>query len=105
MVEFSRRRFLKQTSIGLGAGVAAAGVAAALPRAGQAAPTPPPERVLDAPTTTSPATLLAEPMVVHVRAGGSGEIAVLAGTQEFVYRDPELVARLARRAAALGREA
>jgi hypothetical protein len=37
-------------------------------------------------------------MVIHVRNVAIAEIAVLVGTQEFVYRDPELVARLVKTA-------
>jgi hypothetical protein len=105
MVEFSRRRFLKQASIGLGAGVAVAGVAASLPRLGQPAPaaTPAPQPGGTLVTAAAvPGIALSEPMVVHVRSGASGEIAVLVGTQEIVYRDLELVARLAQRASVLG---
>lgn len=39
-------------------------------------------------------TPLGEHMIVHVRDIPSGEIAVMAGTTEIVYRDAEVVARL-----------
>jgi HD-like signal output (HDOD) protein len=41
---------------------------------------------------------LLEPMVVHIRDVATAEIAVLVGIQEFIYRDPELVARLVQTA-------
>ena len=49
---------------------------------------------------------LAEPMIVHIRNVATAEIGVLIGTQELVYRDPQLVARLVQAAnQATGREA
>jgi hypothetical protein len=41
-------------------------------------------------------------MLVHVRDVASGEIALMVGTRELIYRDPELVSRLVRTAAAAG---
>jgi hypothetical protein len=41
---------------------------------------------------------LAGPMIVHVRDLSTAEISVMVGSQEFVYRDPELVARLVKTA-------
>lgn len=34
------------------------------------------------------------PVVAHVRDLSTGEIALMVGEREFIYRDPELVARL-----------
>ena len=42
---------------------------------------------------------LAGPMVVHIRDVASAEVAMMVGTQELVYRDPEFVSRLVRTAA------
>jgi len=45
-------------------------------------------------------------MIVHIRDVAAAEIGVLFGTQELIYRDPELVARLVQTARqATGREA
>jgi hypothetical protein len=95
MGEVSRRRFLKQTSVGVGVTLAAV---AALPN-GAGAPSATPGRpntLPVAPVVSAPMagmSLLA-PMVVHVRDVATAEIAVLVGDQEFIYRDPALVTRL-----------
>jgi len=47
---------------------------------------------------TDEALASSEPMIVHVRDARTGEIAVLHGTSEVVYRDPELVRRVVRAA-------
>jgi hypothetical protein len=39
---------------------------------------------------------LSEQLIVHIRDVASGEISVMAGTSEVVYRDADLVARLLR---------
>ena len=44
------------------------------------------------------------PMLLHVRDFATAEIAVMFGGQEFVYRDPELMARIVQAAAASGAE-
>jgi hypothetical protein len=41
-------------------------------------------------------TPLGEHLIVHVRDVASGEISVMAGTSEVVYRDADVVARLLR---------
>jgi hypothetical protein len=33
-------------------------------------------------------------MVAHVRNANTGEVALMVGTREIIYRDPGLVARL-----------
>lgn len=110
MTEFTRRSFLTQTSIGvIGVGVAATAAAVALPR------TAPGSQLPNAGTSTLPSaqppeTSLAEvslsgPMLVHVRDISTGEIGVLFGTQEIVYRDPELVAHVVRTAGQVARVA
>jgi hypothetical protein len=96
MGEVSRRRFLKQTSVGVGVTLAAV---AALPNgagAPSAAPLGRPNTLPVEPVVSAPLagmSLLA-PMVVHVRDVATAEIAVLVGDQEFIYRDPALVTRL-----------
>jgi hypothetical protein len=42
-------------------------------------------------------------MLVHVRDLATGEVAMMVGSQELIYRDPELVSRLVRTAATAGR--
>lgn len=41
---------------------------------------------------------LASPLVAHVRDLKTGEIAVMVGTREIVYRDPQFVRRLLKAA-------
>jgi hypothetical protein len=41
---------------------------------------------------------LAGPLVAHVRNFKTGEIAVMVGTREIVYRDPQFVKRLLKAA-------
>jgi len=95
MVEVSRRRFLAETSLGIGVGIATvaafrnAAVALSAPATRQNA-----LAVDPLPGAPLAGMRLLEPMVVHVRDVATAEIAVLVGTQEFIYRDPELVARL-----------
>jgi hypothetical protein len=98
MSEVSRRRFLARASLGAGVAVAAAAlprsaVAQTAPNTGDSALSVDPQQAAAAAGLT-----LREPMVVHVRDVATAEIAVLVGTQEFVYRDPALVAQLVRAA-------
>lgn len=110
MREFTRRLFLRQTSIGvIGVGVAATAAAVSLPRTAPASQKP------NAATSTMPTALssgtsltevsLSGPMLVHVRDISTGEVGVLFGTQEIVYRDPELVAHVVRTAGQAARVA
>jgi hypothetical protein len=96
----SRRRFLAAVPLVTAVGVAFAGGLGAIRglfpvgQAGQAG-----ELGLGGPGR------LGDHMIVHVRDLSTGEIAIMAGTTEVVYRDAELVARLvqgARRAATTG---
>lgn len=97
MTEFSRRRFLAQTSIGVGVAVAGVAAAPALPQLAPASVQPnTPARPVPDITLASPS--LAGTMVIHVRDVATAELAVLVGTSEFVYRDPELVARVVQAA-------
>lgn len=50
-------------------------------------------RGVDPPRTSSRAT---EPIVVHVRDAGSGDIEVFAGTSQTRLRDRDLAARIAQ---------
>jgi hypothetical protein len=95
MPEFTRRRFLAQSSIGLSAAAMAGAVVA--PRLAQTV-TP------AAPAVDLSGANLAGPIVLHVRDVSRAEVSLLVGTSETIYRDRELVARLvgAARQAASG---
>lgn len=112
MADFSqaqtRRGFLTQVSVGTGVGIVGglglrqllsahdpSGAPLALPQVAAVAPvsaTAPIGLTMDGVT-------LAGPMLVHVRDLASAEVALMVGTQELVYRDPELVSRLVTAAA------
>jgi hypothetical protein len=77
MTEVTRRGFVVQASV---AGAAAAAGAAAMP-------------LLDA-GGTRPAGVLPETLVLHVRDLATSEVAILADTEEVVYRDEKLVTSL-----------
>jgi hypothetical protein len=90
MAKLTRRGFIKQTSVS----VAAIGVLAAAPLVA----------VSDAPDlvatdVVAEETSIAEltgPVIAHVGDLATGEISLMTGTQEIIYRDPELVMRLMR---------
>ena len=86
MAKLTRRRFFKQTS----ASVATIGLLAAAP-ALTADPEAPEVAATDLSTAT---TALSEPVVAHVRDFATGEISLLVGEQEIIYRDPQLILRL-----------
>jgi hypothetical protein len=83
----NRRSLIKK------AGVAATGVAGLGIAGAQAAEAEPQGEVV-APSGPVPA----EPVVAFVRDAKRGEVTVVAGTRETTYRDPALVARLAKAA-------
>lgn len=88
----SRRNFLVAT----GAGVAVAGVTAAVPTRRQNAAS---QQPIPMPTDT-------QPLVAHIGDPASGSISFLVGDREIVVHDIELVARLmvaARSAGGTGR--
>ena len=102
MVDFTRRGFLTQMSVATGVGIAGglglhkllpSGIPAAhsgqsqaeLPRAAQQPVQP---------ALTLGSVALAGPMLIHVRDVPSGEVSMMVGTRELVYRDPDLVSRL-----------
>lgn len=87
MGELTRRTFLARASIATaavtgGAAVINSMVASAMPAA------------TAMPAVSGVAPALGEPLVAHVRNIATGEVAVLMGTREVVYRDRALVARL-----------
>ena len=88
MAKVSRRGFIMKTSMG----VATMGLFAAAPTlAAEPAAT-------DAALTelSSSASAISGPLIAHVSNLATGEISLLVGTQEIIYRDPELVQRLLR---------
>ncbi len=89
MAKLARRGFLKRTT----ASVATIGVMASVPAALTA--------MSDAPQITETAqadlssfALVEGPMIAHVSNVATGEVSLLVGTQEIIFRDPELVMRL-----------
>jgi hypothetical protein len=90
MEQLSRRTLLKTGSVGvIGAVAALSGLDKVASLAGSRAEGEP------------DLTALGSDVVAHVRNASTGEVAVMVGTSEVVYRDPQLVGRLlaaARRA-------
>jgi hypothetical protein len=84
MTKLSRRGFFKQTS----ASAATFGVLVAIP--GMVAATEVPE----APAVETSIANFTEPLLAHVSDLASGEISLLVGTREIIFRDPNLVMRL-----------
>jgi len=84
MAKLSRRGFFKQTS----ASMVTIGALAAVPIL-----TAEPE-VANVAATDLSAVTLSEPLIAHISDFASGEISLLVGTQEIIYRDPQLVMRL-----------
>jgi hypothetical protein len=85
MPKLSRRGFFKQTSasaVTFGALVAIPGMAIAS------------EAVPEAPAVETSIASFTEPLLAHVSDLASGEISLLVGTREIIFRDPSLVMRL-----------
>jgi hypothetical protein len=95
MAEVTRRRFLMQSSLGLSAAAAGAAVAVVAPRVVAAA--------MPAPAVDLSGVELAGPLVAHVRNAAIGEVSLMVGTTETVFRDRELVNRLLSAAMHRGR--
>ncbi len=111
MADFTRRGFLGTMSITTGVGIAGGlGLHRLLandaPKAEMTAAAPVAPVAPLAPLAPGQPDLagvtLAGPMVIHIRDLATAEIAMLVGTQELVYRDPELVSRLVQTAATAG---
>ncbi len=108
MPDVTRRGFLAGVSLTTGVGIAGGlglhklllgdGSEAAPSAAGAAQPA-----VGAAPALATDTVTLAGPMVIHIRNLATAEIAMMVGTQELVYRDPELVSRLLQTAASASR--
>ena len=90
MKEFERRVFLTRGSIV----VAAAGVATAMPGFASGLVAAEEEAPEVAAVVEGEAATMTEPLVAHVRDLATGEIGLFSGTQEIVFRDPSLAARL-----------
>jgi hypothetical protein len=90
MAKLTRRGFIKQTSVS----VAAIGVLAAAPLV--AVSDAPDLVATDVVAEETSVAELAGPVIAHVRDLATGEISLMTGTQEIIYRDPELVMRLMR---------
>jgi len=106
MVDFSRRGFLAQMSITTGVGLAGGlGLHKLLASdtSANAQPLPIQPQEPSTPLAQTPLALdgvtLTGPMLVHVRDVANAEIAMMVGTRELIYRDPELVSRLVQTAA------
>jgi hypothetical protein len=87
MAKLGRRGFLKQTSVS----VATLGVLATVPALATESDMP---EVAGTDLSELSTAAMNEPMVAHVRDFTTGEIALLVGEQEIIYRDPQLVMRL-----------
>ena len=100
MADLSRRGFLAQMSLTTGAGIAGGlGLHKLLTASGATnSPTEGAAVAADVPAATAGLSLdtvaLAGPMVIHVRDVPTAEVSMMVGTQELIYRDPELVSRL-----------
>ena len=93
-MDFSRRGFLAQLSIGTGVGIAG-GLGLHKLLATDSSTTQKPMQTEAA--TMQPlleAVTLAGPMLIHVRDVATAEVSMMVGTRELIYRDPELVSRL-----------
>jgi hypothetical protein len=84
MEKLTRRGFLHRTSIG----VTASGMLVAAPHLADSSSEP------EVSATEQASAGLSEPMLAHVRDAATGELSILIGTREIIYRDAELVARL-----------
>jgi hypothetical protein len=87
VTKLTRRSFLKQTS----ASAATLGLLPAIPALAAISHSP------EAAGPELPATF-SGPMVVHVSDVAAGELTLLVGAREIVFRDPEIVARLVKAA-------
>ena len=93
MTDLNRRSFLKQTSVG----AATLGLLSSLPALAV---------ISESPQDTVPevaATAFSGPLIAHVSDVATGEVALLLGSREIIFRDPQLVARLMKAASWGGR--
>jgi hypothetical protein len=86
MPALTRRNFLTQVSIG------AAAIGTLIAAHGMTKPT----EALAAPEKDLPVGKFSGPVVAQIRNAPKGEVALMVGTREIVFRDRKLVARLLR---------
>jgi len=86
MLKLTRRVFFKRTT----ASVATLGMLAAAPALVSVSEDP------EVMTNDLSGAALTDTLIAHVRDFTTGEVALMVGTQEIVYRDPDLVMRLLR---------
>ena len=86
MLKLTRRVFFKRTT----ASVATLGVLATAPVLISASEEP------EIAATDLSGVTLTDTLVAHVRDLTTGEVGLMVGTQEIIYRDPDLVMRLLR---------
>lgn len=91
MAKLARRGFLKRST----ATVATFGLLSAMPGLTTTADVP---EVAETDMQGLSAAILDNPVVAHIRDLSTGEISLLVGTQEIIYRDPDLVIRLLKAA-------
>jgi hypothetical protein len=118
-ISHTRRGFLTQLSITTGVGIAgglglhrllASDAPTAAPATGSriqspAASQPAAAQLPAGQAPTLDAVSLAGPMLVHIRDVANAEVAMMVGTRELIYRDPELVSRLVSTAQAANTKA
>jgi hypothetical protein len=114
MADFTRRGFLGQVSLATGVGIAGGlGLhrfftntvppTSSVPSTPSSAYGPSPVTAeQSSPGRSLTGVSLAGPMLVHVRNVATGELAMMVGTRELIYRDPELVQRLVTTAVSAG---
>ena len=90
MAPQSRRTFLSNAAVGVTTGAVAAAAAGIVVGQGLRSAAVPVDRA------EAPALPVGDHVIVHLRDVETGEIAVMSGTREIVYRDAEVVARLLR---------
>jgi hypothetical protein len=92
MKEVSRRGFITRASVvGVGAAAAVTGIAS-LPTAADAAESktaPDSDRKIDGPAP--------QDVVVHIRDAKTSEVALIAGTEEYIFHDKQLVSSVLRK--------
>jgi len=101
MADVSRRRFIVRSSLAAGVLAAGAGGLTAVSRGRGVGGRRP---AVEAPSPGLAAAAARGPMVVHVRDVGRAEVALMVGTREIVYRDPQLVAGIMQAASHAGME-
>lgn len=88
MKEVTRRGFITRASV-VGA-VAVTGLAG-LPGRASAAPAAAGAAAAGSSPDRRPSGPVPQDVVVHIRDANSSEVALIAGTEEYVYHDPKLV--------------